>query len=75
MISIQVDDTKENLDICMNYCGTCPSLPFPPNPFLFCARGKAQQKVERKGCKCAQCPVWKKYELKELYFCDTGKAP
>ena len=55
-----VDDTPENLAICMNYCGICPSLPSPPTPFLFCARGKANtQPIERKGCSCVQCDVWK----------------
>ncbi len=71
-----VDDNKENLAICMEYCGTCPSLPFPPHPFLYCARGKAKENVDRVGCKCPQCPVFKKYKLagQDPYFCDTGKA-
>jgi hypothetical protein len=72
---MSVDDTKENLAICMNYCGTCPSLPSPPMPFLYCARGSSSQPIEKLGCKCAQCVVYKKYQLEELYFCETGKAP
>ena len=71
-----IDDTKENLNICMDYCGTCPSLPFPPNPFLFCARGKAKEAVVREGCKCPECPIWKTYDLSgDPYFCDRGAAP
>lgn len=72
-----VDDTLENLNICMDYCGTCPSLPTPPNPFLFCARGKSDQTIEKLGCKCPQCGVWKKYNLNtdNPYYCETGKAP
>ncbi|WP_269850178.1 hypothetical protein [Methanosarcina horonobensis] len=34
-----VDDTPENLLICMEHCGTCPSLPFPPEPLLFLCTG------------------------------------
>jgi hypothetical protein len=72
-----VDNTKENLNICMDYCGTCPSLPTPPNPFLFCARGKSSEAIEKKGCNCPNCGVYKKYNLKgdNPYFCETGKAP
>jgi hypothetical protein len=72
---MSVDDTKENLNICMNYCGTCPSLPFPPQPFLYCARGKADAPVVKKGCKCAQCDVYKNYKLEILYFCESGAEP
>jgi hypothetical protein len=74
---MSVDDTPENLNICMDYCGICPSLPTPPNPFLYCARGESDQKIEKKGCKCPECGVYKKYNLKaeNPYFCETGKAP
>ena len=72
-----VDDTSENLNICMDYCGTCPSLPTPPQPFLYCARGKSDKNIEKLGCKCPQCGVYKKYNLQtdNTYFCETGKAP
>ncbi|MCL7412060.1 MAG: DUF2769 domain-containing protein [ANME-2 cluster archaeon] len=70
-----VDDTKENLAICMNYCGTCPSLPYPQQPMLFCARGKSPEKIVKKGCKCPACMVYARYKLKDMYFCDIGKAP
>jgi hypothetical protein len=70
-----VDDTKENLAICMDFCGTCPSLPTPPNPFLFCARGASKEKIEHLGCTCPKCDVYKKYNLKGMYFCESGKAP
>lgn len=72
-----VEDNRENLSICMDYCGTCPSLPSPPQPFLYCARGASNERIIRKGCKCPQCPVWKKYHLESMdpYFCENGKAP
>jgi hypothetical protein len=74
-IFMPVDDTKENLNICMNFCGTCPSLPVPPNPFLFCARGASKEKIERVGCKCPTCDVYKKYNLSgDPYYCEHGKA-
>ncbi|WP_440954936.1 DUF2769 domain-containing protein [Methanosarcina sp. Mfa9] len=69
-----VPDTPENLNICKQYCGTCPSLPFSPNPYLFCARGCSSANVEKKGCNCTGCPIYKKYRLGSLYFCETGKA-
>lgn len=69
-----VDDTPENLLICMECCGTCQSLPFPPEPLLFCARGCSQETVSKKSCNCPSCPIYKKYRLQNLYFCETGKA-
>lgn len=69
-----VDDTPENLLICMEYCGTCQSLPFPPEPLLFCARGCSLEAVSKKSCNCPACTIYKKYGLQNLYFCETGKA-
>jgi len=69
-----VSDTSENLNICKQYCGTCPSLPFSPNPYLFCARGCSSGNVEKKGCNCPGCPIYKNYRLGSLYFCETGTA-
>ncbi|AAM04836.1 predicted protein [Methanosarcina acetivorans C2A] len=69
-----VADTPENLRICMEHCGTCPSLPFPPEPFLFCARGCSPEKISKKSCNCPTCPIYNKYKLQNLYFCETGKA-
>ena len=74
-----VDDTPENLNYCMDFCGTCPSLPNPPFPFLYCARGNSEAKVDKKGCRCPECPVYRIYDLKGVngspYFCEKGKAP
>jgi hypothetical protein len=69
-----VDDTAENLLICMEHCGTCPSLPFPPEPLLFCARGCSAETVSKKSCNCPECSIYKKHRLQNLYFCETGKA-
>jgi len=69
-----VDDTSENLLICMEYCGTCPSLPFPSEPLLFCALGCSLEAVSKKSCKCPECHIFKKYGLQNLYFYETGKA-
>lgn len=70
----RVADTPENLRICMKHCGTCPSLPFPPGPFLFCARGCSTENISKKSCNCPTCPIYNKYRLQNLYFCETGKA-
>lgn len=69
-----VADTPENFLICMEYCGICPSLPFPPEPLLFCARGCASEMISKRSCNCPACPIYKKYRLQNLYFCETGKA-
>jgi hypothetical protein len=69
-----VEDTPENLLICMEYCGTCPSMPFPPEPLLFCSRGCSSEIVLKKSCNCPACPIYKKHRLQNLYFCEFGKA-
>lgn len=69
-----VANTPENIRVCMEHCGTCQSLPFPPEPFLFCARGCSSETVLKKSCNCPVCPIYNKYRLQSLYFCETGKA-
>ncbi len=76
-----VPDTEENMEICKQFCGPCPT--FKPNELnkvephaLFCARGASQKQaddIEDKGCSCFGCGVFQKYELKGGWFCIHGK--
>jgi hypothetical protein len=36
---------------------------------LFCAFGSSNCIKDKKGCKCPGCPVHKKYNLEEVYYC------
>ena len=77
----KVDDTPENMEICKQYCGPCPT--FKPNKLnevephaLFCARGaskKPRDQIEDKGCNCFMCQVFKNYELEGGWFCIYGR--
>jgi hypothetical protein len=67
----KVPDTTENLEICKQFCGPCPT--FKPNDLnrvkpnaLFCARGasaKPKNQIKDKECFCPGCGVFKKYQL------------
>jgi len=77
---VNVDNTPENMEICKQYCGPCPT--FKPNGLnevephaLFCARGaseKSKEKIKDNGCNCFMCPVFRKYELTGGWFCIYG---
>jgi hypothetical protein len=72
-MSIKVPDNEENVKLCA--CPICPTYTasnFTSN--IFCARGKASEKVIASGCDCPKCPVAKKYGLKQTYYCTKGKA-
>lgn len=43
-------------------------------PGLFCAAGKSKLDIDKKGCVCAECEVYKEHELHSGYFCVIGKA-
>lgn len=67
-----VEETEENVAICAENCGECPSYPGAEEELLYCARGASEAAIERDGCKCPECPVWLKYRLGRQYYCDTG---
>jgi len=77
----EVPDTEENMEICKQYCGPCPS--FKPNDLnevephaLFCARGaskKPKEEIEDNGCSCMTCVVFEEYDLEDGWFCMEGK--
>ncbi len=68
-----VPDNEENAKLC-----TCPSCPtYVSSHFngnVFCARGKATEKVSATGCNCPSCPVTKNYGLNQTYYCVSGKS-
>jgi hypothetical protein len=76
----KVEDNKENMEICKQFCGPCPS--FKPNNLneiephaLFCVRGaseKPNNEIDDNGCNCFNCGVFKKHDLEGGYFCIFG---
>lgn len=72
----QVENTRENLDICMQgNCSTCPSYPGRSEEGLYCARSPSKLSIEKKGCNCPDCPVWEKNGQSVMYYCiKTAKT-
>jgi Protein of unknown function (DUF2769) len=70
----KVEDTQENIEICVKYCGVCPSKPQVFGEVLYCSRGKSVKEVVEKGCNCPGCGVYAKYGLAGSYFCKNGAA-
>jgi hypothetical protein len=68
-----VPDNEQNNQLCL-----CPSCPTYQKSGLtnnvFCARGKAKEKVIAVSCPCPNCPVYKQYSLNQLYYCLQGKS-
>jgi len=67
-----VDDNQENFNICMKFCGSCPTFPGVEGEALFCARGKSTAPKAKDGCICGSCDVKKKYFCQGTYFCING---
>jgi hypothetical protein len=64
----KVADVPENMARCI--CGGCPS--YPGEGALFCAKGKSAKETFRRGCVCADCAVFKHYDLLSGYYCADG---
>ncbi len=72
---IIVPYTKENTSKCL--CPGCPTINEcmkNRNQHLFCAGGKTECEVEKKGCLCGECPVESEFGLTEFYYCTEGAA-
>jgi hypothetical protein len=68
-----VPDNEENAKLCL--CPTCPTYKKSNlSNNVFCARGKAKEKVNAVGCICPTCPVFKNYSLDQMYYCSMGKS-
>jgi Protein of unknown function (DUF2769) len=66
----KVPDTRGNEDRCI--CSECPSDPREGR--LYCARGKTQNPVRRRGCICDECANFREYDLADGYYCADGRA-
>ena len=75
MMSEFVPDTEENREKCR-----CPDCPVyndcikGKNEKLFCAMGKTDCEIEKKGCLCLHCPIEIEYRLNSFFYCDKGAA-
>lgn len=68
-----VPENEENARLCL--CPSCPTYKKSDlTNSLFCARGKAKEKVSAANCECPKCQVYKKYSLNEIYYCAQGKS-
>ena len=72
----KVEDTEENRQICMKYCGSCPTYKhnslekFEPGA-LFCARGTSSAlSVKEVNCYCPACEIFDKNNLNIGRFCN-----
>lgn len=66
----------ENLLLCAEHCGSCPSYPKVKGEGLYCASGKSASIIEAKGCNCMECPLFDQCSESALgYFCRDGVEP
>jgi len=76
---VTVEDTDENRQICMKYCGICPNYKKnclgshqPDN--LFCARGRSNAaQIREQRCFCLACEIFAKNSLALGHFCEREK--
>ncbi len=66
----KVPDTPENAARCI--CGGCPS--YPGDGGFFCAKGKSNKEIQRRGCLCGNCANFMEYGLADGYYCADGAA-
>ena len=70
---MNVPDTLDNADIYL--CSSCPTrneCMKQQEQRLFCARGKTDCELARKGCFCGGCPLENEYQFSGLYFSESG---
>lgn len=68
----KVKDTKENMEICLEFCGPCPTFPEIEGEALFCARGKSKAPKEKRGYNCGMCSVQSASGCRGQYYCIHG---
>ena len=76
MTDKEISDGLEQIKfICKDYCGKCPSYHGTGETNLaFCSIGKSSLIIEKKGCLCKTCPVYKMMSLRWEYYCTDGNA-
>ncbi len=70
-----VPNKEENAQRCV--CPGCPTYNTcmkGNDEHLFCSRGNSTCDIEKKGCNCPTCPVWKEYGLNDFFYCEKGAA-
>lgn len=68
-IRVKVTDSEENRQKCL--CRLCNSYPHDcVGEILFCGKSESKCDIKPKTCLCNKCPVYLKYDLKGLYYCD-----
>ena len=55
------------------HCGKCPSYPGKKDPRVYCERAKSGLAVQKRGCICPGCPIWKINHFKKQYYCVSGR--
>ena len=73
LMMTKVEDNRENIETCRDFCGSCPSSP-GTDEWLFCAKGKSTCEVNRQGCVCMACPLTPEFGLDKMYYCEIGAA-
>ena len=77
--TVTVEDTDENRQICMKYCGICPNyrkncLDKSQPDSLFCARGRSNAaQIREQRCFCLACEIFAKNSLALGHFCEREK--
>ncbi len=55
-------------------CSGCPAYPDQGEPRVYCARGASRLPIEKRGCLCPGCPIYKKGKFAGDSFCFHGQA-
>ena len=73
--TLDVEDTDENRQVCMKYCGSCPTYKgntlgqLQPD-ILFCSRGTSPVPSKKEvGCYCPACELFTRNSLVIGHFC------
>jgi hypothetical protein len=71
----EVEDTGENRQVCLKYCGVCPTyrrntLEASQPDILFCSRGTSPVPSKQEvGCYCPACELFTSHSLIIGHFC------
>jgi hypothetical protein len=67
-------EEKKKMVLAMCVCPDCPSWQEcgEDGGYCFPSIGKSTCITEQNGCICGGCPVTRKLELKNIYFCTDG---
>lgn len=66
---MKIKNSPENRAKC--HCKLCPSYPYKcGGEVLYCGKGPSKCDVDIEVCICDTCPIYFKYDLKGIYFCD-----